>query len=72
MPPVIQAVFTVAGETFATKKEAEHYGTIADQVDTWAGQNGLTESEVEVILLAYKAGVLALPKAERKPRTPKA
>jgi len=72
MAPMIQATFVVAGESFASKKEAEAYGAVADQVDTWASQNGLDESDVKNILKAYRAGVLALPKAIRKPRTPKA
>lgn len=70
MPP-IKAVFTVAGQTFDNKKDAENYGVIVDQVDTYAQQNGLNEREATVILDAFRAGVLVVPKAERKPRTPK-
>ena len=68
---VIVPSFTVAGQTFKSKKEANAYGVIVDQVDTYATNAGLTEAQANVILDAYRAGALSLPKVERKPKAAK-
>ena len=68
MPQVIQSIFTVAGETFSKKKDAEAFGTVVEQIDSFARAQGYTEDQAKAIVAAYKAGVFVLPKKERKPK----